>query len=93
MFYEAPEITDLGQISKHVFVNFSPDGHNEDPTAEGTGQEGLASGAAAAGSGGLAGLGLIGGVVAALAGRSSNQQQQVHASGTPEDEQERVNER
>ena len=82
MSYEVPEITDLGQISKHVFVNFSPNGLNEDPTAAGSGEEG---------SGGLAALGVIGGIVAALAGRSSDLEQ-VHASGTPEDE-ERVNER
>lgn len=96
MFYEAPEITDLGQISKHVFVNgFSPNGDLSEPGAAGTGGEDFAGGAgvAAGSSGGLAGLGLIGGVFAALAGRSSNQQQQIHASGTPEDEQERVNER
>jgi len=81
--YEVPEITDLGQISKHVFVNFSPNGLNEDPTTTGSGEGGAA---------GLAGLGLIGGIVAAFAGRSSDQQQ-VHASGTSEDEVERVNER
>lgn len=94
MSYEAPGITDLGQISKHVFVNFSPNGLNEDQTAGG--EESLASGAtvAAGSSGGLAGLGLIGGIAAALAGRSSNQQQ-VPASGTPDDEVEpdRPNER
>ena len=92
MSYEAPVITDLGQITQHVFVNFSPNGHNEDTTAGVTGGVGLASGAAGS-SGGLAGLGLIGGVVAALSGRSSNQQQ-VHASGTEDEvEQDRVNER
>jgi hypothetical protein len=95
MQYEVPKVTDLGQISKHVFVNgFSLDGDlNGEPTAF-TGNQGfVGDGATSGSSGGLAGLGLIGGVFAALAGRSSNEQQQIHAGRTPEDEQERVNER
>ncbi|MGH2396855.1 MAG: hypothetical protein ACRDFW_07685, partial [bacterium] len=63
MSYEAPAITDLGQISIHVFVNFSPNGLNEDPTG--------GADVAAGSSGGLAGLGLIGGLFAVL-GQGSN---------------------
>lgn len=93
--YEVPKITDLGQISQHVFVNgFSSDGDlNGDPTAL-TGNEGFVGGVATSGSsGGLAGLGLIGGLFAAVSGRrSSNQQVGSEASGD-EPEPERANER
>lgn len=92
--YEVPKITDLGKISEHVL---QPNGftspNNEDGHTEGIGGEGTAGGVgvAAGSSGGLAGLGLIGGLFAAL-GRRSNQAASNETSGD-EPERDRANER
>jgi len=92
--YEVPKITDLGQISEHVFVNgFSLDGDlNGEPTAV-TGNEGFVGDVATSGSlGGLAGLGLIGGLFAAIS-RSSSQQAVSNEEPGDEPEPDRPNER
>jgi hypothetical protein len=71
MAYETPKVFDLGQVTEHVF-QVSPPDDGQDPEA-GAGQGGQSIAPAAGSSGGLAGLGLIGGLFAALGGRSSSQ--------------------